>query len=39
VVEGVVFAIVAYVLFDLAWRLSISGRWKIRANERKERNA
>ncbi len=37
VVEGVIFAIIAYVLFDLAWRLSISGRWKLRANERKER--
>jgi uncharacterized protein len=36
VVEGLVFAIVAYVVFDLAWRLSIRGRWKIRTNERIE---
>lgn len=39
VVEGAIFAIVAYVLFDLAWRLSIRGRWKLRANQRKARNA
>ena len=36
VVEGVVFAIVAYVVFDVAWRLSISGRWKLRRLERQE---
>jgi hypothetical protein len=36
VVEGLVFAIVAYLVFDLAWRLSISGRWKLRKNERSE---
>jgi hypothetical protein len=36
VVEGLVFAVVAYVVFDLAWRLSISGRWKLRADERSE---
>jgi hypothetical protein len=36
VVEGVIFAIVAYLLFDLAWRLSIRGRWKLRNAERTE---
>lgn len=36
VVEGVVFAIVAYVVFDVAWRLSISGRWKLRQNQRRD---
>ena len=38
VVEGVIFAIVAYLLFDVAWRLSIRGRWKLRRLERAEKN-
>ena len=36
IAEGLIFAVVAYVLFDLAWRLSISGRWKLRNMERDE---
>ncbi|HEY4128711.1 MAG TPA: DUF2062 domain-containing protein [Gammaproteobacteria bacterium] len=36
VVEGVIFAILAYIIFDVAWRLSISGRWKLRKAERAE---
>src|SRR5579863_2973619 len=38
VIEGLLFAIVAYVAFDLAWRLSIRGRWKIRQAARRERD-
>ena len=37
VVEGLVFAVMAYVVFDVAWRLSIRGRWKLRQAERAER--
>ncbi len=36
-VEGLVLAIVAYFALDLAWRLSIRGRWKLRQLEREER--
>ncbi|HSN18801.1 MAG TPA: DUF2062 domain-containing protein [Gammaproteobacteria bacterium] len=36
IAEGIIFAIVAYVVFDVAWRLSISGRWKLRKLERQE---
>lgn len=36
--EGLVFAFVAYFTLDLAWRLSIRGRWKMRQTERHERN-
>lgn len=36
VVEGLVFALVAYAVFDVAWRLSIRGRWKLRQTERTE---
>ena len=37
VMEGLVFALVGYFAFDLAWRLSISGRWKLRQIEREGR--
>ncbi|HEX2666741.1 MAG TPA: DUF2062 domain-containing protein [Gammaproteobacteria bacterium] len=37
-VEGLVLALVAYIVFDLAWRLSIRGRWKLRKLEREGRN-
>lgn len=33
--EGVAFALVAYLSLDLAWRLSIRGRWKLRQAERR----
>ena len=36
-VEGLVLAVVAYGVFDLAWRLSIHGRWKLRKMEREDR--
>lgn len=35
VVEGLIFASVAYTVFDLAWRLSIRGRWRLRTLERR----
>lgn len=34
VVEGLILAVIAYIVFDLAWRLSIRGRWKLRRLER-----
>ena len=34
VTEGLIFAVVAYAVFDVAWRLSIRGRWKLRQAER-----
>ena len=34
--EGLIFALVAYAVLDLAWRLSINGRWKLRKLERTE---
>jgi hypothetical protein len=33
-VEGMIFAFFAYLSLDLAWRLSIRGRWKLRQAER-----
>jgi len=30
VLEGLIFAVVGYAVLDLAWRLSIRGRWKLR---------
>lgn len=37
IVEGLLFAAIAYFGLDLAWRLSISGRWKLRQRQRAER--
>lgn len=37
VIEGLVFAAVAYAAFDLVWRLSIHGRWRLRQKARRER--
>ncbi len=37
VVEGLLFALIGYAALDLAWRLSIAGRWKLRQVERRER--
>jgi uncharacterized protein (DUF2062 family) len=34
VAEGLILAVIAYIVFDLAWRLSIRGRWKLRRIER-----
>lgn len=34
IVEGLMFATIAYFALDLAWRLSIRGRWKLRQRER-----
>jgi len=38
-VEGLLFATVAYFGLDLAWRLSIRGRWKLRERQRAEKPA
>ena len=38
VVEGLLFALIAYAILDVAWRLSITGRWKLRQAERRERD-
>jgi uncharacterized protein (DUF2062 family) len=38
VVEGLLFALIAYAVMDVAWRLSITGRWRIRQAERRERD-
>lgn len=39
VAEGLIFALVAYVVFDVAWRLSIRGRWRLRHAEREGSSA
>src|SRR5215469_6927660 len=39
VIEGLVFALLAYTGFDLAWRLSIRGRWRRRLRLRQEKAA
>ena len=39
VIEGMVFAVAAYTAFDLAWRLSIRGRWRRRQKLRREKAA
>lgn len=37
-VEGLFFALIGYAALDVAWRLSIAGRWKLRQAERRERD-
>ncbi len=36
IMEGLLFALIGYAALDLAWRLSIAGRWKLRQVERRE---
>ena len=38
IVEGLLFALIGYATLDLAWRLSITGRWKLRQAQRRERD-
>lgn len=37
VIEGLLFALMGYFALDMAWRLSIRGRWKLRQIEREGR--
>jgi len=37
--EGLIFGLVAYSVLDLAWRVSINSRWRLRKLERTEENA
>ena len=38
IVEGLLFALIGYAALDLAWRLSITGRWKLRQAQRRDRD-